>query len=80
LVIPNDAFERLQGWRSWVATILLGLVGAIVGWLIFTGLLGIGDTDVFDLGGIVGAIIGAILVLLVVGCVLRRTRAFERWD
>jgi uncharacterized membrane protein YeaQ/YmgE (transglycosylase-associated protein family) len=51
-----------------------------VGWLLFTGLFGIGDTDVFDLGGIVGAIIGAILVLLVVGCVLRRTRAFERWD
>jgi uncharacterized membrane protein YeaQ/YmgE (transglycosylase-associated protein family) len=80
LVIPNDAFERLRGWRSWVVTILLGLIGAIVGWLIFTGLLGIGDTDVFDLGGIVGAIIGAVLVLLVVGGILRRTRAFERWD
>ena len=80
LVIPNDAFERLRGWRSWVVTILLGLVGAIVGWLIFTGLFGIGDTDVFDLGGIVGAIIGAILVLLVVGSILRRTRTFERWD
>ena len=80
LVIPNDAFERLRGWRSWVVTILLGLVGAIVGWLIFTGLFGIGDTDVFDLGGIVGAIIGAIIVLLVVGGILRRTRTFERWN
>jgi uncharacterized membrane protein YeaQ/YmgE (transglycosylase-associated protein family) len=80
LVIPNDAFERLQGWRSWVATILLGLVGAIVGWLLFTGLFGIGDTDVFDLGGIVGAIVGAVLVLLVVGGIVRRTRAFERWN
>jgi uncharacterized membrane protein YeaQ/YmgE (transglycosylase-associated protein family) len=80
LVIPNDAFERLRGWKSWVVTVVLGLAGALVGWLLFTGLFGIGDTDVFDLGGIVGAIIGAILVLLVVGCVLRRTRAFERWD
>ena len=45
------------------ATILLGLVGAIVGWVIFTALLGIGDTDMFDLGGLVGAIIGAMIVL-----------------
>jgi len=73
LVIPNDAFEHLEGWKSWLATIVLGLVGALVGWLIFTGLFGIGDTDVFDLGGLIGAIIGSILVLLVVGWVLRRT-------
>ncbi len=45
------------------ATIGLGLVGAVVGWLIFTGLLGIGDKDMFDLGGIVSAIIGVLIVL-----------------
>jgi uncharacterized membrane protein YeaQ/YmgE (transglycosylase-associated protein family) len=73
LVIPNDAFEHLEGWKSWLATVLLGLVGALVGWLIFTGLFGIGDTDVFDLGGIIGAVIGSILVLLVAGWFLRRT-------
>jgi uncharacterized membrane protein YeaQ/YmgE (transglycosylase-associated protein family) len=80
LVIPNDAFEHIRGWKSWVVTIVLGLVGAFVGWLIFTGLFGIGDTDVFDLGGVIGAIIGSILVLIVVGLVLRRTRRFERWE
>ena len=73
LVIPNDALEHLEGWKSWLATIVLGLVGALVGWLIFTGLFGIGDTDVFDLGGIIGAIIGSILVLVGVGWFLRRT-------
>jgi uncharacterized membrane protein YeaQ/YmgE (transglycosylase-associated protein family) len=73
LVIPNDAFEHLEGWKSWLATVVLGLVGAFVGWLIFTGLFGIGDTDVFDLGGLIGAIIGSILVLLVVGWFLGRT-------
>lgn len=73
LVIPNDAFEHLEGWKSWLATIVLGLVGAFVGWLVFTGLFGIGDTDVFDLGGLIGAIIGSILVLLAVGWFLRRT-------
>jgi uncharacterized membrane protein YeaQ/YmgE (transglycosylase-associated protein family) len=79
VAIPNDAFEHLKGWKSWVATIVLGLVGAFLGWLIFTGLFGIGDTDVFDLGGVIGAIIGAILVLIIVGLVLRRTRPFDRW-
>jgi uncharacterized membrane protein YeaQ/YmgE (transglycosylase-associated protein family) len=33
LVIPNDAFEHLEGWKSWLATLVLGLVGALVGWL-----------------------------------------------
>ena len=73
LVIPNDAFEHLEGWKSWLATVLLGLVGALVGWLVFTGVFGIGDTDMFDLGGIIGAVVGSILVLLVVGWFLRRT-------
>lgn len=46
-------------------TILLGLVGSLVGFFIFTELLGIGDSDMFDLGGLIGAIIGTMLVLLV---------------
>ena len=45
------------------ATVFLGLAGAIVGWLIFTDLLGIGDTAMFDLGGLVGAIIGVVILL-----------------
>jgi len=44
-------------------TILLGLAGAAVGFLIFTKLLGIGDDDAFDLGGLVGAIIGVMILL-----------------
>jgi hypothetical protein len=35
-------------------------------------LIGIGDDNVFDLGGIIGAVIGSILVLLVAGWVIRR--------
>jgi uncharacterized membrane protein YeaQ/YmgE (transglycosylase-associated protein family) len=45
------------------ATVALGLAGALLGWLIFTGLLGIGDTQKFDLGGLVGAIIGVMILL-----------------
>jgi uncharacterized membrane protein YeaQ/YmgE (transglycosylase-associated protein family) len=45
------------------ATILLGLAGALVGFLLFTELLGIGDNKAFDLGGLIGAVIGAMLLL-----------------
>ena len=46
------------------ATVLLGLAGSLVGFFLFTELLGIGDSDMFDLGGLVGAIIGTMLLLL----------------
>lgn len=46
-----------------IVTTLLGLVGAFVGYLLFTRLLGIGDDDAFDLGGLVSAIIGVMIVL-----------------
>jgi uncharacterized membrane protein YeaQ/YmgE (transglycosylase-associated protein family) len=45
------------------ATVLLGLAGALVGWFVFTGLLNIGDDDMFDLGGLLGAIIGTMILL-----------------
>jgi uncharacterized membrane protein YeaQ/YmgE (transglycosylase-associated protein family) len=46
-------------------TILLGLAGSLVGFFLFTELLGIGDSDMFDLGGLVGAIIGTMILLFV---------------
>jgi uncharacterized membrane protein YeaQ/YmgE (transglycosylase-associated protein family) len=49
---------------GFIVTILLGLAGAALGWLIFTKGLGIGDDDAFDLGGLVSAIIGVIILLL----------------
>jgi uncharacterized membrane protein YeaQ/YmgE (transglycosylase-associated protein family) len=45
-------------------TIALGLIGSLVGFFIFTELLGIGDDQIFDLGGLIGAVIGTIIVLL----------------
>ena len=56
-------------------TILLGLVGALVGFFIFTELLGIGDSEMFDLGGLIGAIIGRVVVLQAVGNWLERANA-----
>ena len=71
-LVPNDAFSDMSGPKSWAVSIVLGLVGAFVGYLIFTRLLGIGDNDAFDLGGILSAIIGVVIVLLIAGMVLRR--------
>ena len=71
-VVPNDALEHFEGWKSWVATIVLGLVGAMLGYAVFR-LVGIGDDDVFDLGGIIGAIIGTMIVLLIWRMVVGRT-------
>jgi uncharacterized membrane protein YeaQ/YmgE (transglycosylase-associated protein family) len=70
--MPGDVFRNMSGPTSWLASIALGLAGAIVGYLIFTVGLGIGDTDVFDFGGIVSAIIGTLIVLAVVGLFVRR--------
>lgn len=71
-LVPNDAFEGMHGPRSWLVSIVLGLVGAALGWAIFTAGLGIGDDDAFDLGGIVSALIGVVIVLLLAGFIMRR--------
>jgi uncharacterized membrane protein YeaQ/YmgE (transglycosylase-associated protein family) len=71
-LVPNDIFQDMSGPASWAVSILLGLVGAFVGYLIFTSLLGIGDDDAFDLGGILSAIIGVVIVLLIAGFVFSR--------
>ncbi|HSD81597.1 MAG TPA: GlsB/YeaQ/YmgE family stress response membrane protein [Solirubrobacteraceae bacterium] len=77
-LVPNDVLEGMSGPKSWLASIVLGLVGAAVGWLIFTAALGIGDTDVFDWGGILSALIGVVIVLLLAGVVARRGRGGGR--
>jgi uncharacterized membrane protein YeaQ/YmgE (transglycosylase-associated protein family) len=58
---------------GFIATVILGLAGSIVGWLIFTALLGIGDEDKFDLGGIVGAILGVMILLAIYRAYLARS-------
>ena len=54
---------------GFVATVVVGIVGALLGYFLFTSLLGIGDTDKFDLGGILGSIIGVMIVLLILRAV-----------
>lgn len=72
-LVPNDVFSGMgRGPRSWAVSVVLGLVGALVGYFIFTRGLGIGDDDAFDLGGLLSAIIGVVLVLVLAAAVARR--------
>jgi uncharacterized membrane protein YeaQ/YmgE (transglycosylase-associated protein family) len=72
-IVPNDIFQGMHGPRSWLVSIVLGLVGALLGWAIFTAGLGIGDDDKFDLGGLLSALIGVVIVLLIAGFIGRRS-------
>jgi uncharacterized membrane protein YeaQ/YmgE (transglycosylase-associated protein family) len=72
VLMPGDVFRHMSGPTSWGVSVLLGLAGALVGYVIFTLGLGIGDTDIFDWGGILGAIIGTVIVLGLAGYFLRR--------
>jgi uncharacterized membrane protein YeaQ/YmgE (transglycosylase-associated protein family) len=59
---------------GFVATVVVGIVGALVGWALFLYVFGIGDKDKFDLGGIIGAIVGTMIVLLILRAVNGRGR------
>jgi uncharacterized membrane protein YeaQ/YmgE (transglycosylase-associated protein family) len=56
---------------GFLATMLLGLAGAVIGFLVFTELLGIGDDRMFDLGGLIGAIVGVMVLLLLYRALLK---------
>ena len=74
VLMPGDAFRHMSGPASWAVSLGLGLAGALVGYVIFTLGLGIGDTDIFDWGGLLGALIGTLIVLGLANYVLRRRR------
>ena len=57
---------------GFIVTILLGLAGSLLGYFLFTEVFGIGDNDKFDLGGIVGAVIGTMIVLAIYRAVAGR--------
>jgi uncharacterized membrane protein YeaQ/YmgE (transglycosylase-associated protein family) len=59
-------------------TIGLGLAGSLVGFFVFTELLGIGDTEIFDLGGLIGAIIGTMILLGIYRVVVNRNEGPSR--
>jgi uncharacterized membrane protein YeaQ/YmgE (transglycosylase-associated protein family) len=72
VLMPGDAFRNMSGPVSWAVSLGLGLAGALVGYVIFTLGLGIGDTDIFDWGGLLGALIGTLIVVGLASYFLRR--------
>jgi uncharacterized membrane protein YeaQ/YmgE (transglycosylase-associated protein family) len=78
LFVPRDALQGRGGPLSWLLTLVVGLAGAFLGWLLFNKGFGIGDDDIFDLGGILGAIVGAVILLGVTTSILRAIRKRER--
>ena len=70
LLVP-DMWSELSGPKSWLLSLVLGVGGAFLGFWIFTKGLGIGDDDIFDWGGILGAIFGVVLLLPFVGIFAR---------
>ena len=45
-----------------IATIAIGIVGSLIGFYLFRA-IGIGDENKFDLGGLLGAVLGVMLLL-----------------
>lgn len=62
---------------GFVVTVLLGIAGAILGFYIFRA-IGIGDSDKFDIGGIIGAIIGTMILLLLYRVFVGRSAGTRR--
>jgi len=60
---------------GWLITLVLGVVGAILGGWIGSLIFGGGLGEFFDLRTWVLSILGAIIVLLIYGAVTRRSRA-----
>lgn len=57
---------------GWLATILLGIVGALLGGFIGGALLGVHYNKIFTFSGLITAIIGSLIVLLIWGFISRR--------
>lgn len=73
-IIPGDAFQNMSGPASWLTSMVLGVLGALLGFWFFTSVLGIGDADKFDWGSLLGALIGSIVVVAIASFVVNRSR------
>ncbi|MBO0985853.1 GlsB/YeaQ/YmgE family stress response membrane protein [Rathayibacter sp. ZW T2_19] len=61
---------------GWIITLVLGVVGALLGGFIGSAIFGRGLENFFDLGTWALAIVGALIVLLVYGAITgRKSRA-----
>lgn len=78
VLTPGDVFRGMRGPASWLISVGLGLAGALLGYVIFTLGLGIGDTNIFDWGGLLSAVIGTLIVLAIAAWIVRRRAAAQQ--
>ncbi len=60
---------------GWLITLLLGVVGALLGGWIGSAIFGVGINDFFSISTWVLAIVGSLVVLLLYGLVTRGSRS-----
>ncbi|GAA4194612.1 GlsB/YeaQ/YmgE family stress response membrane protein [Microbacterium oryzae] len=63
---------------GWIATLVLGVIGALLGGWIGTAIFGVGVDEFWDLGSWLLAIGGAIIVLLIWGLITGRRGSARR--
>ncbi|WP_334170247.1 GlsB/YeaQ/YmgE family stress response membrane protein [Sinomonas sp.] len=59
---------------GWLMTLLLGVVGALLGGWIGSALFGVGLENFWSIQTWIVAIVGSVIVLLIYGAVTRRSR------
>lgn len=59
---------------GWVATILLGIVGALLGGFLGGAIFNVNYSDIFSIQGLIFSIIGALLILAIWGFVSKNRR------
>ncbi len=57
---------------GWIATILLGIVGALLGGFIGGALFDVSYNDIFSIRGLIFAIVGSLIVLVIWGFISKR--------
>ncbi len=57
---------------GWLATMILGIVGALLGGFLGGALLGVSYAEIFSIKGLIFSVVGALLVLFIYGLVTKR--------
>lgn len=60
---------------GWLATIVLGIIGALLGGFIGGALFNVSYNKIFSFQGLITAVIGSLVVLVIYGLIRRRTAA-----
>lgn len=61
--------------RGWIMTMLLGIVGALLGGFLGGLILNVSYTDIFSIRGLIFSVLGALLILAISGFLAKRKAA-----